>query len=115
MPFAACRSDAWFLRSDWGPNRPPPAQNRTYQSPRGIGLNDLHLAHRAELLELKFKARDYFSAIAKVVEKVVQCQLQHYLTRNHLLSPTQYGFRPYYSTASALIQITDRVLASIDH
>ena len=38
-PFAACRSDAWFSRSDGGPNLPPPAQNRTFQSPPGIGLN----------------------------------------------------------------------------
>ena len=40
-PFAACRFEAWFSRYDGGPNRhplPPPAQNRTFQSPPGIGL-----------------------------------------------------------------------------
>ena len=48
------------------------------------------------------------------MEKVVQCQLQHYLTLNHLLSPTQHGFRPKHSTESALIQISDRALSAMD-
>jgi len=48
-------------------------------------------------------------AIAKVVEKLVQHQLHHYLTSNHLLSPTQYGFRHRHSTETALIDISHRV------
>ena len=52
--------------------------------------------------------------ITKVVEKVVQHQLQHYLSHNRLLSPTQHGFRPYHSTESALIQVSDRVLSGMD-
>ena len=42
MPFGVCRSDVWFLRSEGGPKRPP-AQNRTFQSPPGIGLTFKHL------------------------------------------------------------------------
>ena len=41
MPFGVCRSDVWFLRSEGGPKRPP-AQNRTFQSPPGIGLTYAH-------------------------------------------------------------------------
>ena len=52
--------------------------------------------------------------ITKVVEKVVQCQLQYYLSSNHLLSPTQHGFRPGHSTETALIHISDRALSSMD-
>ena len=52
--------------------------------------------------------------IAKVVEKVVQRQLQHYLSSNSLLSPTQHGFRPHHCTESALLQISDRALAGMD-
>ena len=37
MPFSACRSDVWFSRSEGG-RKGPPAQNRTFQSPPGIGL-----------------------------------------------------------------------------
>ena len=41
--FAFCRSDAWFLRSDRGPkSSPSPAQNRTFQSPPGIGFKRAH-------------------------------------------------------------------------
>lgn len=52
--------------------------------------------------------------ITKVVEKVVQRQLQLYLSNNHLLSPTQHGFRCNHSTETALIQITDRALSAMD-
>ena len=38
MPFAVCRSDVWFFRSEGGGRKAPPAQNRTFQSPPGIGL-----------------------------------------------------------------------------
>ena len=35
-PFVVCRYNAWFLRYDGGPNRPP-AQKRTFQISPGIG------------------------------------------------------------------------------
>ena len=37
MAVAVCHSDVWFLISEGGPKRPP-AKNRTFQSPPGIGL-----------------------------------------------------------------------------
>ena len=37
MPFAVCRSDVCFLKSEGG-LKGPPALNRTFQSPPGIGL-----------------------------------------------------------------------------
>ena len=40
MQFAVCRSDVWFLRSEGGSEKATPAQNRTFQSPLGIGLRD---------------------------------------------------------------------------
>ena len=33
MPFAACRSYAWFSRSDGGPNRPPPRPESNLSEP----------------------------------------------------------------------------------
>ena len=43
IPLAVCRFDVWYLRSEGGRKRPS-AQNRTFQSPPGIGLSgDLHV------------------------------------------------------------------------
>ena len=52
--------------------------------------------------------------IAKIVERVVQRQLYYYLSSNHLLSPTQHGFRPRHSTETALTFISDQILSAID-
>ena len=87
--------------------------------------NDIPASWKHALIHPIFKSGDPDSpsnyrpisilpVITKVVEKVVQCQLQNYLAQNCLLSPAQHGFRPNHSTESALIQISDRALSSID-
>lgn len=52
--------------------------------------------------------------IAKIVERAVHQQVYCYLSQNHLLSPTQHGFRPRHSTETALISISDRILSAND-
>ena len=52
--------------------------------------------------------------IAKIVERAVHQQVYCYLSQNHLLSPTQHGFRPPHSTETALISISDRILSAND-
>ena len=52
--------------------------------------------------------------ISKIVEKAVHQQLYNYLSYNHLLSPTQHGFRPRHSTETALISISDHILSATD-
>ena len=61
-----------------------------------------------------FRPISIVPVIAKIVERAVHQQLYSYLSNNHLLSPTQHGFRPRHSTETALITISDQLLTSFD-
>ena len=52
--------------------------------------------------------------ISKIIEKAVTHQMTEYLERNHLLSPSQYGFRKKYSTESACVHLTEFLRRHID-
>ena len=54
------------------------------------------------------------SIISKIVERVVQRQLFTYMSDNHLLSPSQHGFRPGHSTGTALLTVTNRIFSAMD-
>ncbi len=51
--------------------------------------------------------------IAKVFEKLIYNQLSHYLDLNNILSCSQSGFRPNFST-TALLKFTSDVFSSFD-
>ena len=61
-----------------------------------------------------FRPISILPVISKIVERVVQRQLYYYLSANHLLSPTQHGFRPLHSTETALTHITDEIFLAFD-
>ena len=48
------------------------------------------------------------------MERAVHQQPYNYLSKNHLLSPNQHGFRHRHSTETALISISDHILSSFD-
>ena len=52
--------------------------------------------------------------ISKIMEAVVQKQLQSYLLGNHLISARQFGFRPHHSTADVLNIFTQNWSNSLD-
>ena len=52
--------------------------------------------------------------MAKIVERAVQRQLFSYMSDNHLLSPSQHGFRPFHSTETALITVSDQIYSAMD-
>ena len=54
------------------------------------------------------------SVLSKVLERLVFNQLYNYLKENNLLSDSQFGFRPNFSTCLALITITEHIRKALD-
>ncbi len=54
------------------------------------------------------------SVICKVAEKCVRDSLADFLTKNHLLSVHQHGFRPKHSTLTNLLYTLDCITEAID-
>ena len=52
--------------------------------------------------------------LSKILEKAVNSQLQQYLKKFDILSPTQSGFRQHHSTESAVIYFTDEIRRHAD-
>ena len=59
-----------------------------------------------------FRPISIVPAFAKLVEKVVQRQVYTYMSENHLFSPSQHGFRSHLSTETALLTVSDHILAA---
>ncbi|KAJ1166727.1 hypothetical protein NDU88_007124 [Pleurodeles waltl] len=52
---------------------------------------------------------------AKVIEKIVNTQLTHFLEDNSILDPSQSGFRRNHSTETALLAATDDIRHQMDN
>ena len=53
-------------------------------------------------------------AISKVMERILYDQLYNYLTKFELLSNSQFGFRKFHSTATALLDCTNDWFMNLD-
>ena len=54
------------------------------------------------------------SIFFKILEKLVHMRTLSFLKLHSVLTPTQYGFRPKYSTLHALLDITNSALDNIE-
>ena len=54
-------------------------------------------------------------AISKIIEKAVACQLNDYLTVNHLSETLQSAYKRFHSTETALFKVQDDILQAIDN
>ena len=53
--------------------------------------------------------------VSKLIERVVFNQLHEYLNNNKLLTESQSGFSPMFSTETALLEATNEWLWNIDN
>ena len=61
-----------------------------------------------------FRPISILPALSKILEKVVCSQLTSYLITNHILSPSQYAYRPSHSTEDAVLDIVEWAARSVD-
>ena len=52
--------------------------------------------------------------ISKILERAVHQQMYEFLSANKLLTSNQFGFRPKFSTVTALAHFTENILQSLD-
>ena len=55
------------------------------------------------------------STLSKILEKVVCTQLSAYIYEHHLLSPSQYAYRPQHSTEDAVLDAVERIVTNTDN
>ena len=61
-----------------------------------------------------FRPISILPALSKILEKVVCSQLTSYLITNHVLSSSQYAYRPSHSTEDAVLDIVEWAARSVD-
>lgn len=61
-----------------------------------------------------FRPISLLSNLSKPLERLVQYQISNFLEEHSLINPLQSGFRPGYSTQSALLKITHDLQTSIE-
>ena len=54
------------------------------------------------------------SFTSKILEKVCDIQIKVFVRQHNILPPFQSGFRPHYSTSTALTDISDDILQAFD-
>ena len=62
-----------------------------------------------------FRPISILPVLSKITEKVVCLQLTSYLLDHHVLTPTQYAYRPRHSTEDALIDTVEWLARAVDN
>ena len=63
---------------------------------------------------MNYRPISVLCVLSKVLEKIVFKQVYKHLENNDILISSQYGFRPNYSTALALFELTENIRKAID-
>ena len=76
-------------------------------------VTPLHKKGDLDLIE-NYRAITQNSYISKIFEKIMQTRIYEYLTSFNLLSESQHGFRPKYSTLTAAYEFVQFIYESLD-
>ncbi len=68
----------------------------------------------AEILK-NFRPISNLPFTSKIVEKVVDSQLESYITANNLYDPLQSAYKEFHSTETALVKLTNDILCTVDN
>ena len=66
-------------------------------------------------LVTNYRPISILAIFSKIFEKIVCSRLESYLEQNNILHENQFGFRRKVSTCSALLQLVDKISASMDN
>ena len=56
----------------------------------------------------------YYHKYIKLFEKIIKTRLNVFLTKNYILSDSQYGFREVISSSDALMDLTECISESLE-
>ena len=63
----------------------------------------------------QFRSISILPTLSKVLERVLEIQIRNFINSNSILPSKQSGFRPGYSCASAMADVTDDILRARDN
>jgi hypothetical protein len=61
-----------------------------------------------------FRPISVLTAITRIIEKLINIRVTNYLTKHHIISNYQYGFRRGVSTQDAVLDLTSNIVESVD-
>ena len=69
----------------------------------------------SKMLTSNYRSISLLSNLNKILEKIMFTRVHSFLQNENLIYKQQFGFRPRHSTTHALINITEKIKAALDH
>ena len=80
----------------------------------GMWLEQFLCIKVANVISLETTDQYQFTSHSKIMERISYDQLYSYLTKFELISDSQFGYRKFHSTASALLDCTNEWYVNLD-